>query len=570
MSSLLVLQDKDNIIMASDTASSVRIDNISYRVSDSEEKIFDINDYKVFASGQLHIRDLFIHMSRSEGSSFTPSIAEKILKKFFLKFDEYCLEIVIAKKLSDSTVLYTLSSYNEFSIETNVSTTKEISAFAAGIQTKDILNTFEDEFLKTNKLYESIIKSYNLNQTEEVGGSVEIHQAGIVSPTVVQRLNTKNIRRIQRSSSEHLIVGDRIIGKLILGTQLMAEDENGIIRIRGSIQEVFDKQGNVKVALGEYAPGLYGLKVHQGAIEIIGGLTENQLSQSVKNKLGEADGIRNDLRLTAPLPTNLSLNGEGITATVTGNPSKFVRMDYRGLYVQNGAIDIRTGATTNRGVIFDGMGLRAYNTAGTKTFDIDTNGNAIFSGRLEAASGTFSGALSAATGTFSGRLSAASGSFSGDITGSNGTFSGNLSAVGGTFSGSLSGANGTFSGTLSGGTIQGGTINGTNITGTSITGGTISGTTITGVTMNSGTINISEDIRVGNNIYLGANNYISEKNIIFSGSASMTYRNDSLTLSTLGTIELYAGTRVGIRGTLDLSTASSVNWGTHKPVAVWG
>lgn len=365
------------------------------------------------------------------------------------------------------------------------------------------------------------------------------------------------------------VIGDRIIGKLILGTQLMAESDRGIIRIQGHLQEIFNPQGEVKVALGEYAPGQYGLKVHQGAIEIIGGLTENQLSQSVKDKLGEADGIRADLRLTAPLPTNLSLNGEGITATVTGNSSKFVRMDYRGLYVQNGAIDIRTGSTSNRGVIFDGTGLRAYNTAGTKTFDIDTNGNAIFSGRLEAASGTFSGTLSAATGTFSGRLSAASGSFSGDITGSNGVFSGTLSAVGGTFSGSLSGANGTFSGTLSGGIIQGGSINGTNITGTSIIGGTITGTTITGVTMNSGTINISEDIRVGNNIYLGANNYISEKNIIFSGSASMTYRNDSLTLSALGTVELYAG-RVGIRGTLDLTSASSVNWGSHKPVAVWG
>lgn len=419
-----------------------------------------------------------------------------------------------------------------------------------------------------NSIEQNIIAGYNQ--------SIVIGERGIV---VKSPENPRNVLVIQNGmlaiSNDEMntwkhaitadgIVGERIIGKIMISTRTIIEDENGIIRIQGNLQEIFDPEGNVKVALGEYAPGQYGLKVNQGSIEIIGGLTENQLSQSVKNKLAEADGVRADLRLTAPLPSNISLNGEGITATVSGNPSKFVRMDYRGLYVQNGAIDIRTGANSNRGVIFDGSGLRAYNNSGTKTFDIDTNGNAVFAGKLEAASGTFEGELRAASGTFSGRLSAASGSFSGDITGSNGIFSGTLSAVDGTFAGELRGANGTFSGTLSGGTISGGTISGTTIT-----GGTISGTTITGVTMNSGTINISDDIRVGNNIYLGSNNYLSEKNVMFSGSASVTYRNDSLSVNALENVELYAG-RVSIRGSLDLTNVSSVNWGSHKPVAVWG
>lgn len=102
---------------------------------------------------------------------------------------------------------------------------------------------------------------------------------------------------------------------------------------------------------------------------------------------------RTDLRLTAPLPTSISLDSNGITAT-TASSTKFARLDYRGLYIQDGAIDIRTnGALSNRGVLFDGNGIRGYNSSGTKTFEIDSNGNAFFGGTLSGATGTFSGTI---------------------------------------------------------------------------------------------------------------------------------------------------------------------------------
>ena len=49
------------------------------------------------------------------------------------------------------------------------------------------------------------------------------------------------------------------------------------------------------------------------------------------------------------------------------------------------------------------------------TFEIDTNGNAYFSGELKAATGTFSGDISAATGTFSGGIAANTGTIGGFI-----------------------------------------------------------------------------------------------------------------------------------------------------------
>ncbi|MEM5659951.1 hypothetical protein AAHB50_32080 [Bacillus toyonensis] len=43
--------------------------------------------------------------------------------------------------------------------------------------------------------------------------------------------------------------------------------------------------------------------------------------------------IRTDLRLTAPLPTTINMDMNGITAT-TSKSDSFARFDYRGLYVK--------------------------------------------------------------------------------------------------------------------------------------------------------------------------------------------------------------------------------------------
>jgi hypothetical protein len=51
--------------------------------------------------------------------------------------------------------------------------------------------------------------------------------------------------------------------------------------------------------------------------------------------------------------------------------------------------------------------FQLFDKSGAVTVSIDSNGKAVFSGSLNAATGTFSGSLSAATGTFSGNISTA-------------------------------------------------------------------------------------------------------------------------------------------------------------------
>lgn len=251
------------------------------------------------------------------------------------------------------------------------------------------------------------------------------------------------------------IFAERLVGRILLGNKLVIEDEDGIIQMTGSKQEVFDKDGNVKVTLGEYEPNKYGLKIDSGALEIIGGINSSQLNPSLYEELQYDDAeLRNDLRLTAPLPNSITLDSSGISA-YTSNSNNYARMDYRGLYIQGGAVDIRTSTTNNRGVRFDTNGISGYNSGGTRTFYLDTNGN--------------------------------------------------LTANTGTFGGSLSGVSGTFT-SLSSGTISGSSITGGTITGTSISGGSISSNT---------TININTDVTVGNNIYMTGYSQSGLRKIVF-------------------------------------------------------
>lgn len=57
----------------------------------------------------------------------------------------------------------------------------------------------------------------------------------------------------------------------------------------------------------------------------------------------DADALlRQDLKLTAPLPTSIKQDANGITA-YTADPLKYARLDYRGLYIAGGAIQISGG-----------------------------------------------------------------------------------------------------------------------------------------------------------------------------------------------------------------------------------
>lgn len=517
--------------------------NISMSISNFLSVLESQNDWNKLSIGDI---------VRLESKRLKVSISSKIIEINY-NFESDSIDITIAneKEIKDEYAKLLSSIYNSEKTSTIVNMDKWKWDMIDDVN--GTVNRFLSQAWDANK--QNVVGGYkqDIQLTERglIAKSPEDPMSWLILQNGMLAITNDGGNSWKHSITKNGIIGERIIGKILIGTRLLIEDENGIIRMQGSLQEIFNKEGVMKVALGEYEPNKFGLKINQGAIQIVGGLEEDQLSQPVKDKLAEADGIRADLRLTAPLPTNLSLDGNGITATVTGNSTRFVRMDYRGLYVQNGAIDIRTGAESNKGVLFDGDGIRAYNSYGEKTLDFNTNGDFMFGGRLEGATGTFTGELRAASGTFSG----------------------NLSAAGGTFTGVLTAATGTFSGTVKAATIESTLIKTSDFL-TQYGDSTISigSGKISAIGSYSTTVIENGAISVSNQ---STSARLSEGNLSIGDYSSAIFINkNTISSYVYGSVTNYAGLDIRglirLYGSLDFSNLASINWGVHKPTAVWG
>lgn len=122
-----------------------------------------------------------------------------------------------------------------------------------------------------------------------------------------------------------------------------------------------------------------------GIVGLVDGKINDAKAWAGQRAIDEASLVRQNLNLVGSLPTTLQLNSTGITAYTSYDSSRYARLDYRGLYVQGGAIDIRTNYEANRGLYLDANGMRAYDNIGRKTFDITTNGDITLGG----SAGTF-------------------------------------------------------------------------------------------------------------------------------------------------------------------------------------
>ncbi|MFJ3388753.1 phage tail protein [Lysinibacillus sp. NPDC086135] len=219
------------------------------------------------------------------------------------------------------------------------------------------------------------------------------------------------------------------------------------------------------------------------------------------------------------------------------NPDNTSQYKY-GVNIMDGAIDIRTSSSANRGTQLDGNGFRAFNSNGVRTFNVNASTGQVeiigdltiksspssYRGVVITSSGitgyNASGGVTFELNANSGRMTSQENFLIQTSTSSNrgvkmddygmrgynsygektfeidtygnATFSGNINAS--TITGTTINGNNIYGGSINGTTITGSTINGNNIN-----GGTITGNTITGNTINGGTIT-GTDIR-GSTIY---------------------------------------------------------------------
>jgi phage minor structural protein len=84
----------------------------------------------------------------------------------------------------------------------------------------------------------------------------------------------------------------------------------------------------------------------------------NKIAQVKAENTGQA--VRNDLRMTASLPTSISMGADGIRAS-TSDPTKYAQMDYRGFFTKKGAFAVERPdgfLSINDGIIQHGFAIQ--------------------------------------------------------------------------------------------------------------------------------------------------------------------------------------------------------------------
>lgn len=200
-----------------------------------------------------------------------------------------------------------------------------------------------------------------------------------------------------------------------------------------------------------------------------------------------------------PAPEDIENDLSDVEKRVTSAEQKLTSTQWSLWFTEvvNNSVATSTKFTMDKnGLHIKGGGIDISNNAGTKVFYADTNGNLVIK-NLTATNGTFTGTITGSTisGTsFAGGSISIGNNFKVDS-------NGNLTAKG----------NASFSGTISGSTI---------------TGGTITGSTISG-----GSINVTTDVNIGNNLYLGTDD-VSVKQVVFGKKFKISYQSSTLVLNT--------------------------------------
>lgn len=184
---------------------------------------------------------------------------------------------------------------------------------------------------------------------------VIIMQSGIVA------LSSDNGQNWKTAITPSHIVADVIMGKLIAGVNLVIENEEGkftfdsngatidgaSLTIKGGQNGItlspddgltlLKDDNKVKVLMNS----IDGFKIQKFSNDVWTDQMSIDTDGNIKlTPITEMDTkLRDDLKLTAPLPNNISLGSDGIKAT-TSDPNKFAIMDYRGFYVKGGAFTV--------------------------------------------------------------------------------------------------------------------------------------------------------------------------------------------------------------------------------------
>lgn len=332
MSNITVFHTNNAVYFGSDSAVSVEIDNCRYRLSDDGKKIFIIDNMLIFCSGTMAISYSIINEFNNSIIK-NVDILQAIAKNKYID-DSSFLEILVGVIENNSVVVYQISSYDNFNIIRKTVNDNELGIWTGGLKTQESFDIAVSLFSNNKQIQNIYQEIFDSISCEEIGGILSIYKMDIDKNINLIYDNLINephdLKRINRT----MIVGERLIGRVIAGENLTITSADGAFNVYE------DETGQIKV------------DIEGGSLNIKGGLPTSQLADGVllENKL--YNGVKIDI-------TN------GLTITRSDNKVRSI-----------------SNAT-------DGFSIEKWeNSDWTKKLYADTDGNLILKGHMQIGSGS--------------------------------------------------------------------------------------------------------------------------------------------------------------------------------------
>lgn len=266
LSNATIIQTNDELFIGSDSATSIQLDEQLYRLDTKATKLYKFDNLVLFCSGDLNYCYSVINIFSSQRNKNIHT-----LKKILLdSYKDESIEVVIGEYKDNKTCLYQLSPYNNFEIVTYTDLPiGGVNIVTAGIRTKESYDSVCNS-ITTGKSISEIYKSvFDDISFEGVGGTLtvfRINRNGISEYlqheiNEKENLNIVDLDILLNHFNKHLLVGERIYGKIFMGVNLALEDEDGVLKFQGSKGEIFDRNGLLVMKLGlvDENPDVFGL-----------------------------------------------------------------------------------------------------------------------------------------------------------------------------------------------------------------------------------------------------------------------------------------------------------------------
>ena len=296
MSLSLILMNKDDIYMSADSATSTIVNGEIIRVDTVAKKIYDINNFIVFCCGKVSKIPNVLRQIETNGLN---DIENYLLKNCNDDNNGFFdMEVVVYDKINK--ILNTYSQYNGFKNIRYKHPQEGIQILTSGYRTQEAMQKAKECIMNSKEVFDVFKETYTSLICEGIGGNVVIYSNNhhMMMFPLIDTTKCISIEDLET----YYINAETICGSLLLGNQLIARSEEGIINISGNLISVYNRQGKLKVALGEYTPNKFGLRLYSETGDVL--VDEDGLLQSYSDSRADNVDASHPLVMRVFVPEN--------------------------------------------------------------------------------------------------------------------------------------------------------------------------------------------------------------------------------------------------------------------------